>query len=359
MRVGVLGAGSMGATVIGHLQGCDRVGSIVAYDICPKRVSEMEKNYNITATTNLEEVLSDREVKLIFVTASNEAHRELSLRAMEAGKAVMCEKPIATTLADARQMVETAEAKGVFLQIGFELRYSRLYTKVKEWIDRGLLGEVVNSHCYYISSEFFGKDSWRITREGSGGMFSEKLCHYVDLPRWWTGSRVTDVISVCAPNVIPFYEVRDNYHTTYRFENGAVGQLTFMMAPGAVFTGDPLQNFVDQQQGDGHNLRFLVVGTEGVAETDVFNRSVKRWEFRDGPRYFESHWVENLAWGAEEDHIYFHNTLDQTRDIVHRVAEGLPPATPARDAYETMKLVFAAELSADSGERVILDELGE
>lgn len=188
-------------------------------------------------------------------------------------------------------------------------------------------------------------------------MFGEKLSHYVDLPRWWIGADVADVSSMCAPNVIPYYEVRDNYYTTYRFTNGAVSQLTFMMAPGATFRGDPLQDVVSQQQGDGHALRYLVVGTKGAVETDVFYRTIKRWEFGDSPECFTSDWVETLTWDPAEDHRYFHNTQDQTHDIVHRVKEDLPPKTSARDAYETMKLCFAAELSADRGERVGLAEV--
>jgi len=359
MKVGVLGAGGMGGTVVEHLGKCPQVDEIIAQDIRQERVKELKENYSVKAYTELDSILSDSEVRLVFITSSNDAHKELTIKAIEAGKAVMCEKPMAVTLEDACLMVETAEKHKAFLQIGFELRYSKLYTKVKEWIDAGLLGEVVNTHCYYICSEFHGKDSWRNKKATGGSMFGEKLSHYVDLPRWWIGSDVKDVISICSPNVIPYYEVRDNYHTTYRFKNGAVGHLTFMMAPGAMFQGDPLQNTVDQQKGDGHYLRFLIEGTKGAAETDVFNRAIKRWEFRDGPACLESHWVEDLTWGGEDDHIYFHNTLDQTMDIVRRVKEGLPPKTTARDAYETMKLCFAAEQSADSGLVVKLEELND
>ena len=190
-------------------------------------------------------------------------------------------------------------------------------------------------------------------------MFGEKLSHYVDLPRWWVGVDVPvkDVFTACSPNVIPYYEVRDNYHTTYRFANGAIGHLTFMMAVGATFQGDPLQDVVSQQQGDGHALQFLIEGTKGAASTDVFGRKLKRWEFGDSPQCMTSNWVEDLTWTPEEDQVYFHNTLDQTHDIVRRVVEGLPPTTSARDAYETTKLCFAAELSADSGDLVKLADL--
>jgi predicted dehydrogenase len=190
-----------------------------------------------------------------------------------------------------------------------------------------------------------------------GSMFGEKLCHYVDLPRWWIGSRVKSIYSICAPNVVPYYEVHDNYHTVYTFENGAVSELTFVMYVGQTFNGDPLQNVISQQQGDGHQHTYLVIGTKGAAATDIFGRRLRRWEFGDSPRCMTSRLAEDRTWPPAEDARYTHNGYDQTVDIVRRVREGLPPMTPARDAYETMKVVFGAELSADTGRIVQLDEL--
>jgi predicted dehydrogenase len=348
----------MGGSVIEHLKKNPRVKQIVAQDVREERVRELREKYGIHATTRLEEILGDPGIPLVFITSSNDAHKDLTIRSLAAGKAVMCEKPMATSLADAREMVRESERLRGFLQIGFELRYSKLYTKVKEWIDAGLLGQVVNTKCTYICSEFHHKGSWRNSPSTGGGMFGEKLSHYVDLPRWWIGTDVpvTEVYSLCAPNVIPYYTVRDNYHTMYRFGNGAVSQLTFMMAVAATFKGDPLQDVVSQQQGDGHTLQFLIEGTKGAAFTDVFYRRIKRWEFGDSPECMTSTWVEDLTWPTGEDHQYFHNTEDQTLDIVERVATGRPPMTPARDAYETMRLVFAAEQSADERRPVPLPE---
>jgi predicted dehydrogenase len=270
---------------------------------------------------------------------------------------VLCEKPIANTLADARAMVETAERLKAFFQIGFEARYSKLYVKVKEWVDAGLLGQVVSTHCLYGASAY-AKGAWRNTKREGGDTFGERLSHYVDLARWWVGAPVAEVFSACAPNVVPYTEVRDNYHTTYKFQNGAVGHVTYYMNFPATFRGDPLaDNITDLQLGDGHELRYIAVGTKGAAEADVFGRRIKRWQFKDTPETMISDWVENLTWRSPEDHFYYHNTTDQTRDVVRRVARGLPPMTPARDAYETMRLCFAAEQSADSGRQVRLDEV--
>ena len=357
MKVAVLGIGGMGNGVARQVIRQPGVDEVIAVDINPDQLTGLSNVEGIRTTTNLDEALADPAVKLALITASNDAHYPLAMAAFAAGKAVMCEKPIANTLAEAREMVETAERLGLFFQIGFELRYSRLYTKVKEWIDADLLGNVINTQCTYICSEFHHKGSWRNAKTTGGSMFGEKLSHYVDLPRWWIGAPVVDVLSACAPNLVPYYEVRDNYHTTYRFANGAVSQLTFIMYLGQTFDGDPLQNVVTQQQGDGHQLTYLIVGTKGAAATDVFHRTIKRWQFGDSPDCMTSKLVEELTWKPSEDGRYFHNGADQHSDILYRVANGLPPMTPARDAYGTMKLVFAAEQSADSGELVRLDAL--
>ncbi|MBU4366906.1 MAG: Gfo/Idh/MocA family oxidoreductase [Verrucomicrobia bacterium] len=357
MKVGVLGSGGMGESVIQHLKLCKDVSDIVALDVRAERIRQLKDKYQIKGTTNLRDILSDSAVKLVFVTASNDAHKALTLQALEADKAVMCEKPMANTLADAKAMVDEAERRKVFFQIGFECRYSKLYTKIKEWIDAGLLGQVVNTHCLYITSAR-EKASWRNKKALGGSMFGEKLSHYVDLPRWWIGSEVKDVFSVSSPNIMTYSEGHDNYHTTYRFKNGAVGHLTFMMGYAATFRGDPLQpNITDLQLGDGHKLRYIVVGTKGAAEADVFYRRIKRWQFGDAPDVMTSDWVENLTWDKKEDHFYYHNTTDQTHDIVKRVLTGQPPKTSARDAYETMRLSFAAEESADTGSIVSLDKM--
>jgi len=357
MEVAVLGAGGMGRGAIKVLLNrCPQVTSVRVYDIDPQKLAGFRDQQRVTVCSRLEDALLPP-VKLAYITASNDAHMPLAMAAFNAGKAVLCEKPIATTLADSATLVQLAQSRGLYFQIGFELRYSKLYVQIKDWIDMGLLGDVVNTHCLYCASEFHGKGSWRNSLLTGGSMFGEKLCHYVDLPRWWVGSAVTEVYSACAPNTVPYFEVRDNYHTTYRFANGAVSQLSFVMHLGETFAGDPLQNTIDQQQDDGHELRYMVLGTKGAAATDVFRRTIRRWEFGDSPTNMTSSLVERLTWDGKDDGRYFHDTATQLVDVVSRVAAGLPPHTPARDALETMRLVFAADLSADQQRVVRMSEL--
>lgn len=347
----------MGRTVIEHLQKCDLVTEIVSYDTSKESLECTRRECGVEGSLSLEQTLDDPNLKLVFITAANVAHKDLALAALQAGKAVMCEKPMATSLADAKAMVEEARRLKGFLQIGFELRYSYLYSTVKRWIDEGKLGEVRNLQCNYICGEFWRKGSWRTRLETGGSMFGEKLSHYVDLPRWWTGSEVEEVYALSSPNIVSYYEVRDNYQVTCKFKNAAASHLTFYMPFAATTHGDPLQDTLEQQKDDGHELRYLIMGTHGAAETNVFRRTIKRWAYHESADGFHSEWVETVQWKPEEDHLYFHNTHDQTHDIVRRVHDGLRPSISPEDALETMKVCEAADLSIEEKRIVKLTEI--
>jgi predicted dehydrogenase len=357
MEIAVLGCGQMGLHIIEHIKESPYLDSLTVFDPNEERMQQLSVSHGVKTAASLQEILDDPKIRLVFIAASNDVHKALAVAALEAGKAVMCEKPMATSLADAEEMVAVAERTNGFLQIGFELRYSHLYTKVKDWIAQDLLGKVVNTQCTYCTSAWGRQNVWRAASDTSGGMFGEKLSHYVDLVRWWIDDEVEEVYAVCSPNVIPYYEVHDNFHCSYLFKSGAVSQLTFMMAPAASFKGDPLQNAVSQQAGDGHMLRYMIYGEEGAAETDVFPRTLKRWKFGEDAYGHTSNWVQSETWDPDDDFRYFHNTHDQALDIIRRVAEGETPKISPKDALATMRLCFAAELSATERRPVRLDEL--
>lgn len=355
IKVGLAGLGNMGLKILPSILAAPEVIAVCGFDPSPEKRSAATERFGIATTDCYETLLNDPSVRLIFIAAPNEHHAALSIAALESGKAVLCEKPMATTFADAQKMQATAQRLGGFLQIGFELRYSQLYCWVKERIDAGLIGRVTNAQCTYICSEFHGRHSWRNRHSSGGGMFGEKLCHYIDLPRWWINEEVTGITSISAPNVVPYYEVRDNYHTTLRFASGAVSHLTFMMPVASTLRHDPLQNHISMHSDDGHELRYLLYGPKGAIETDVFKRRFRRWEFRDSEAGLTSAVVEDLTWDATEaeDNRFVHNTSTQTRDVIYRVTNGLPPYTAPEDSLETMRLVFAAETGAMHPQRAL------
>jgi len=262
------------------------------------------------------------------------------------------------SLDEAGKMIETEQETGGFLQIGFELHYSKIYMLTKQWITQGLIGTPINCHCRYYCSEFHKKNTWR---SASGGHFliGEKLSHYIDLQRWFLGSEVEEVFAMTAPNVVKYFNHPDNHQINMRFANGAVSNLNFVMYIGETDHSDPLLEMLEKQADDGHYLQYYIFGTEGAIENDVFRRRIRRWEFSDGPEQIISKIVETVTYSKDEDLEWIHNTHGQNLRIAELVAKGLPPEVRAVDAYKTMLAGFAAERSEQERRIVKIAELAK
>jgi len=354
INVAVLGLGEMGATHVNAAKESPFVEKIIGYEPDNRRALLRGKELNIETINNIDKILEDESIKLIYIAAPNEVHMELSIRSLKSGKAVLCEKPMGITFDEARSIIEAEKESGSFLQIGFELHYSSLYMKVKEWIDAGLIGQPLNSHCLYYCSEFHNKNTWRSRSKGT--LIGEKLSHYLDLPRWWFGKKVTEVFSMSAPNFINYFNHPDNYQISYRFENGTISTLNFVMGIAESDLGDPLMDILEKQSDDGHVLRYMVYGNKGAIETDVFGRRIRRWIFSDGPEKLESRIVEEIKYDKTQDLQWGHNVHGQNLRIAELVAKNMKPENPASDAFETMKLCFATQISGNENRIVKLNE---
>ena len=355
--VAILGLGGMGETHVKAAKESPYVKDIYGYEPEPARAALRGQELGVKATSDLDSILENPEIKLIYIAAVNPVHSELTIKSLRAGKAVLCEKPIAETIEDSRQVIEVEKETGGFLQIGFELHYSKIYMLAKEWIDKGLIGKVVNCHCRYYCSEFHSKNTWRSNSKGT--LIGEKLSHYIDLQRWFTGSPVEEVFSMNAPNVVDYFNHPDNHQINMRFKNGAVSNLNFVMYIAESDHRDPLLEMLEKQSDDGHFLQYHIMGTKGAIETDVFRRRIRRWEFTDSPERLVSKIAEKITYTAKDDMEWIHNTHGQNMRIAELVAKGMKPETPAADSFETMKAGFAAEISEREKRIVKMDELGQ
>jgi len=353
--VAVLGLGAMGATHVGAAKASPSVRTVYGYEPDPARAALRAGELGVHGTSDLDSILNNPEIRLIYIAAVNPVHAELTIKALRAGKAVLCEKPMAEDIGGAREMMRVEKETGNFLQIGFELHYSKIYMLAKEWIDRGLIGSVVNCQCRYYCSEFHLKNSWR--SGSSGTLIGEKLSHYLDLQRWFTGSPVDEVFSMTAPNVVPYFNHSDNHQISMRFQNGAISNLNFVMYIAESDHGDPLLDVLEKQSDDGHFLQYHIFGTKGAIETDVFRRRIRRWEFSDSPERMVSRIAETVTYQKSDDSEWIHNTHGQNIRVAELVAKGLPPETPAADSFETMKVCFAAEISESERRIVKLSEV--
>jgi predicted dehydrogenase len=354
--VAVLGLGAMGGTHVEAAKESPYVDKIYGYEPETERAEARGKELGIIASSNLESILENPEIKLVYIAAINSVHAELTQKALRAGKAVLCEKPMAENILDAYKMIEVQKETDQFLQIGFELHYSKLYMKTKEWIDQGLIGTPLNCHCRYYCSEFHKKNNWRSKSKGHF-LIGEKLSHYLDLQRWFMNDDIEEVFSMNSPNVVNYFNHPDNHQINLQFKNGGVANLNFLMYLGETNHEDPLLEMLEKQSDDGHFLQYHIMGTKGAIESDVFRRRLRRWEFRDGPEQLISEIVETIKYTPAEDIEWIHNTHGQNLRIAELVAKGMKPEVSAAEAYKTMQLCFAAEMSEKQKRIVKVSEL--
>ncbi len=148
------------------------------------------RKYRCRAAASYQEILADPEIEAIVNTTPNDAHLETTLAAAKAGKHVFLDKPIANTVADARALTEACRAAGVVLALGYQRRRESQFRWIRQQIDAGALGKLVNAEAN-ISRDRLGKidlGSWRYTAAGMpGGVMLQIGIHYVDVLEYLMG----------------------------------------------------------------------------------------------------------------------------------------------------------------------------
>lgn len=159
-RVGIIGCGKIAQTR--HIpEYLDNPYSEIAgyYDFNMKRAQELAEKYSGKAYESVEEMLSDDSVDAVSVCTSNDTHAEITIAALEAGKHVLCEKPMATTLEDCEKMYDAAVKNNRYLMIGMNQRLAKAHRKAKELIENGEIGRIVTFKTTFGHS---GPETWSI-----------------------------------------------------------------------------------------------------------------------------------------------------------------------------------------------------
>lgn len=354
VRVGIIGMGGFGTTeaeVVQEMEGAELVAGVRR---TPEAARQLSERFGIPVYADWKQMLDGHEFDLVAVASTNETHRYMTEELVRRGIAVHCQKPMGITLEDARVMRDRANESRVFLQIGFECRYSLLYSRVKEIIDSGEVGDVVQAVFIYTPGPWtLDQSAWKV-KASSGGLFANKLNHYVDLLRWLIGKPLLSVACTKAPKVIPYYEFTDNAFSTYRFEGGAIAHILFNQTSVALPYGASGGECVRA----GHRLEYSVIGTRGNVFVDIWSQQVRVvHNYQENGSYYPR--IERV-----EDYRdlptwkLYHNVQDEVRDIVRRVATGQREFTTPDDAYLSTLACLCADLSMErDGNPVSMEEV--
>ena len=207
------------------------------YDLSQARAEALAKLHGGIAYKSYQELLENNEIDAVSVCTSNVSHAEIAIAALLAGKHVLCEKPMATTLADCEAMVETAKQQGKYLMIGQNQRLTKTHVKAKALISSGLIGEIVTFRTTFghggpeTWSIDPGKNTWFFDkRKAVMGAMADLGIHKTDLIHFLTGQEIVETTARLYTldkrgadgNLIG---VDDNAICIYKLEGGAVGTM--------------------------------------------------------------------------------------------------------------------------------------
>jgi predicted dehydrogenase len=268
LRVGALGMGWWSDVLADAIKRSDKIEIVSCFTRSPDKRKAFADKYGCKAVDSYEAMLKDDSIDAIINTTPNNVHLETTRQAAEAGKHVFLDKPIANTVADGAAMSEICKWAGVVLALGHQRRRENHFRWIKEEIDAGRFGKLVQAECN-ISRDRLGKidlSSWRYTAEGMpGGCMLQIGIHYVDVLEMLMGP-VKQVSARVAQLVLPG-DNPDVANMILEHENGAISNLTASYASASEY------------------YMMNIYGKEASAYYDLFNglRHLKRGETKPTP----------------------------------------------------------------------------
>jgi predicted dehydrogenase len=334
-RISLLGSGLIGMfyTMALHShRGKDRV--LVNYSRSAERARDFAAKHSISRhTTDLQEAIRDPETNVVIVALPNHLHEEAVTAAAEAGKAVLCTKPLGRNAGEARRMLEAVERAGVFHGYLEDLCYTPKTLRALEAVGRGTVGKVLwvrsrEAHPGPHSDWFWNKEL------SGGGAIIDLGCHCIEIARNFIGKDIRPLEVTCwGDTQVHPIEAEDHAIGLVRYENGAIGQFEVSWA----FRG-------------GMDLRDEVAGTEGTIWLNHWLRTgMEIYTARGEAEYVAEKAESSSGWlfpvGDEPGALGY---TDMFSDMFNALDEGRPPNETFYDGCVVNAIIDAAYLSMRS-----------
>ena len=321
-----------------RVPGSGRARIVAAADPNPQSRKKAEELLAVDVREDPRRVLDDADVEVVVVATTSAAHAEWSVAAMEAGKDVICEKPMATTLEDCDRITEAVGRTKRFFALSMQNRYSYWARTVTDLIRGGQLGEPRMMWCHEFRMPFWPKvDEWISQMNASGGPFLEKNSHHWDIFNWWAQSPARSVYARTSTVGVHPGDIWDTGAAMVEYESGVIANHVLSLAT----------RF-------GHNLEMGVLGVDGwaAAERTPDGGTVT---FRDNhspqERIYRADLPEPLRIGHAGAELLMQD------DIFDCLETGAEPETNCAWGRESIMMGLAAQRSADEGRCVEMAEI--
>jgi predicted dehydrogenase len=349
IKVGIIGTGSIAVQHIESYLSNSNVELYAFCDINEERLKFMAEKYNVKHTfTDMNEMLRMKEIDAVSVCTWNSEHAPCTIAALNAGKHVLCEKPMSISENDARAMKEAADKNGKLLMVGFVRRFGNDYRILKDFIRTDYFGEIYYAKATYLRRKgnpggWFGDKA----RSG-GGPLIDLGVHVIDLVRYIMGNpkpvsvygatfkklgdrkniKAKQSYTASSAAAGDICDVEDLATAMIRFDNGAV------LAIEASFS-------LNIKKDEG---KIELFGTKGGAklspELELYS------EIND--------YMADVTLDAETSLSFEGLFVNEINHFVSCIVDGTPCLSPAQDGIEIMSILDAIYQSAETGHEVIL-----
>ena len=258
----------------------------------------------------------------VIVCSENARHRELTIRAAQAGRHVLCEKPLATTVRDAQDMVRACKDAGVVLATAFPVRHSGAVLGLRDAVAAGALGRLLMIRGANRGTMPGG---WFVDKTLSGGgAVTDHTVHVVDVLRFVTGAEIVSVYAEAATRFYPGLGVED------------CGLLMMELSDGSFASLDPSWSRPNKAFPTWGDVTMEITGTEGVAGFDFTAQHSKLYS---NSRIRAA----QIGWGDNADSLMI-------ADFIQVMRGGHSPLASGEDGLRAVEVVAAAYASIESGE---------
>ncbi len=228
VNFGIIGCGKIGIRHINFLKNMGGIRVLAVADTIPERVKEAADLSNSVAYSDYKSLLADKNIDIVNICTPSGLHAQMSIDALNAGKHVICEKPMALFVVDADKMIEAAKKNGKYLFVVKQNRFNAPIKAVKEAINKNLFGKIYTISANVIWNrrpDYYTEESWRGTKELDGGALATQASHFLDVMQWLGGP----VKSVFAKQetLLHNIETEDTGALILKFESGALGTMYY------------------------------------------------------------------------------------------------------------------------------------
>jgi predicted dehydrogenase len=326
MKIGMISFAHMHAASYAQcLQRISDVTIVGIYDDNAGRGQQMAQKFGLPFFAEAQALLAEG-LDGVIICSENVKHRPFVELAAGQTRYILCEKPIATTVADAQAIIDICAERNTKLQIAYPVRFSPSIQRLKQTLDEEKLGKLYSAKCTNHGSMPGG---WFVEQALSGGgAVIDHTVHVIDLLRWFWGTEVVEVYAEIGDNLLhPELGIDDVGLLSFKLANGIYGTLDTSWSR-------PLSSMI---WGD---VKIEILGEKGWLQVDAYSQNVVVSSNKVGQTRLQ-------GWGSNAD-------LGLIRDFTNMIREEREPFITGYDGLKSMEVALKAYESARTGQVVSL-----